>query len=406
MKGRTQSRRAIFAGTTALAVLGLGSTGHGAEFEVNDDITIITNVTLSAGISFRTEDPSSEAILPGNGARVGVAGVAQSATQDDGTLNFDKGDVVTAPITVVADAEFQYRDDIGFFIRGKAVYDAALENKRVNHGHAPNGYAIDSRLNDGNFNTLAQFATATILDAFLFGDVEVADVPIELRGGRQVVSWGEGALIQNGIYTINPIDVTAFRRPGVNLKEGLLPLGMVYSNVGATDNLSIEGFWNFEFQPTQLDGCGTFFSTVDVLAQGCNQLSVASLGPALAGQAQAGIDQLNAGIGQVSAAIAAAQAAGDAVTEAALQAQLAGLQGQLAGAQALLGQANFVSNDAGAQIGNFFLPRGADRGPEDFDLDQFGVAARYYAEEIDTEFGLYFHRLASRTPILSYTTGT
>ncbi|MEL6478799.1 MAG: DUF1302 family protein, partial [Pseudomonadota bacterium] len=391
MKTKNIRLRAALAGTTAVAAIGLINTAVAEEYRVNDDITITTNVSLSAGISFRTEDPSSEAIFAGNGARNGVAGVGGSATQDDGTLNFDKGDVVTAPITVIADAEFNYRDDIGFFIRGKAVYDAALDQQRVNHGHSPNGYAADGFLDDEEFNTLAQFANATILDAFLFGEVDAGPVPIELRVGRQVVSWGEGTFIQNGINSINPIDVNAFRRPGTQLKEGLLPLGMIYANAGLTDNLSLETFWNFEFQPTQLDGCGTFFSTADVAAQGCDELSLATV-------AAAQVPLVQAGIGQVQAGIAAAQAAGDAVTEAALQAQLGVLQGQLAGLQ-------FASDDAGASAAGFFQPRGPDRGPDDFDFDNFGVAARYFADAIDTEFGFYVTRLDSRAPILSYTSG-
>ena len=267
----------ILTGTTALVSVAGATGASAAEFRINDDISVTTNVTISAGVSFRTEDPSSEAIFSGNGARVGLAGDAASATQDDGTLNFEKGEVVSAPITVVADAEFNYRDDVGFFIRGKGVYDIALDNTDVNHGHAPNDYAAGQELTDSNFNTLARFATATILDAFVFGEVDAGEVPIELRVGRQVVSWGESTFIQNGINSINPIDVTAFRRPGVQLKEGLLPLGMIYANAGVTDNLSIEGFWNFEFQQTQLDGCGTFFSTADVAAQGCNELSLATV---------------------------------------------------------------------------------------------------------------------------------
>lgn len=385
--------------TTALVALGIaggmGSQAGAEEFRVNDDITITTNVTLSAGISFRTEDRSGEAILPGNGARIGAVGTAATATQDDGNLNFDRGDVVTAPITVVADAEFNYRDDIGFFIRGKGVYDAALDNRRAEHGHAPNGYALNEPLNDENFNTLAQFATATILDAFLFGEVDAGPVPIELRAGRQVISWGESVFIQNGINSINPIDVTAFRRPGVQLKEGLLPLGMIYANAGVTDNLSIEGFWNFEWQQTQPDGCGTFFSTADVVAQGCNELSLASVSSAAVAEP---IATLNAAIGVVQAGIAAAQAAGDAATEAALSAQLGVLNAQLDPLVPL-------TNDQGAQAAGFFVRRGGDRGPDDFDGDNFGIAARYYVDSIDTELGLFFHRLDSRLPFVGFTSG-
>ncbi|MEM9045949.1 MAG: DUF1302 family protein, partial [Pseudomonadota bacterium] len=349
MQGTWKTRRALLACSTVLVASSVAVATNAAEFEVNDDITITTNVSISAGVSFRTEDASSESLFFGNAALRGQSGVAQSATTDDGNLNFDKGDVVSAPITVVADAEFNYRDDVGFFIRGKGVYDAALENRNVPFGHSPNGFVPNTGLNDENFNTLAQFATVAVLDAFVFGDVVVGDVPIDLRAGRQVVSWGEGTFIQGGINTINPIDVTAFRRPGVQLKEGLLPLGMIYANAGVTDNLSIEGFWNFEWQQTQLDGCGTFFSTADVAAQGCNVLSLASFGA------------------QISP---------------------------------------FLDSDPEGLAADFFLARGGDVGPDDFDFDNFGISPRLYVPSLDTEFGAYFTRLDSRAPNVSYTAGS
>ncbi|MEM8956485.1 MAG: DUF1302 family protein, partial [Pseudomonadota bacterium] len=167
--------------STILVAGGLATVASATEFKVNDDISITTNVTVSAGVSFRTENASSESIFPQNGATVGKVGVAQSATQDDGNLNFDKGDVVTAPITIVADAEFNYRDDVGFFIRGKGVFDAALENHSANFGHAPNGFVPGAELIDDDFNTLAQFSTVAILDAFAFSDFDVAETPVSLR---------------------------------------------------------------------------------------------------------------------------------------------------------------------------------------------------------------------------------
>ncbi|MEM6933697.1 MAG: DUF1302 family protein, partial [Pseudomonadota bacterium] len=163
------------------------------------------------------------------------------------------------------------------------------------------------------------------------------------------VSWGEGTFIQGGINTINPVDVTAFRRPGVQLKEGLLPLGMIYANAGITDDLSLEAFWNFEWQQTQPDGCGTFFSTVDVVAEGCNVLSLASFG-----------------------------------------AQVTPL----------------LDSDPEVFAADFFTARGPDVGPDDFDFDNFGISPRYYVPEIDTEFGLYYTRLDNRAPNVSFTSGS
>jgi hypothetical protein len=53
-----------------------------------------------------------------------------------------------------------------------------------------------------------------------------------------VLNWGENLFIQNGVNVISPFDVTALRRPGSEIREALLPVGMVYANLGLTYNLS------------------------------------------------------------------------------------------------------------------------------------------------------------------------
>ncbi|MBU2678173.1 MAG: DUF1302 domain-containing protein, partial [Gammaproteobacteria bacterium] len=103
------------------------------------------------------------------------------------------------------------------------------------------------------------------------------EAPLDVRLGRQVISWGESTFIQNGINTVNPIDVSAFRRPGAEIKEGLLPVSMLTFSAGVTDALSIEAFYQLEWEKTVIDACGTYFSTNDVGATGCNVGTVSSL---------------------------------------------------------------------------------------------------------------------------------
>uniref|UniRef100_UPI00352B8078 DUF1302 family protein n=1 Tax=Salmonella sp. M265 TaxID=3240301 RepID=UPI00352B8078 len=73
------------------------------------------------------------------------------------------------------------------------------------------------------------------------------------------------------INSINPMDVAAFRRPGAEIKEGLIPVNMFYLSQNLTDNLSAEGFYQIEWDQTVVDNCGTFFSQPDVVADGCDQ---------------------------------------------------------------------------------------------------------------------------------------
>jgi len=89
------------------------------------------------------------------------------------------------------------------------------------------------------------------------------------------VSWGESTFIQGGINTINPIDVQAFRAPGSELKEALLPVEMFYMSAGVTENITIETFVQTDWEPVRPDDCGTFFSTNDFAADGCGPVLLA-----------------------------------------------------------------------------------------------------------------------------------
>ena len=46
-----------------------------------------------------------------------------------------------------------------------------------------------------------------LLDAFVSADYTIADMPVNLRLGKQVINWGESTFILNGNNVFNPIDV-------------------------------------------------------------------------------------------------------------------------------------------------------------------------------------------------------
>ena len=116
----------------------------------------------------------------------------------------------------------------------------------------------------------AKSSGGQILDAFVYHNYSIADQPGSVRLGKQVVSWGESTFIGGGINSINPIDVSAFRRPGAEIKEGLIPVNMFYVSQSLTENLSAEAFYQLEWDQTVTDNCGTFFSQPDIISDGCD----------------------------------------------------------------------------------------------------------------------------------------
>ncbi|MBS7841606.1 DUF1302 domain-containing protein [Pseudomonas fluorescens] len=313
----------------------LASTLAGPAFGVSFNIGEIEgsfDSSLSVGASWSTSERNRDLIGVNNG------GKGLSQTSDDGHLNFDKGDSFSKIFKGIHDLELKY-GDTGVFVRGKYWYDFKLKDddldfKNISDKGRPQG---------------ARSSGGQILDAFIYHNYSIADEPGSVRFGKQVVSWGESTFIGGGINSVNPIDVAAFRRPGAEIKEGLIPVNMFYVSQTLTDNLSAEAFYQLDWEKTVTDNCGTFFSQADVITGGCDdnlrllsKRSVLAAGGALGPLAPYGLNINEEGV---------------------------------------------------------LVRRDGDRDARDG--GQFGVAMHYNFEPLDTEFGAFFMNYHSRAPIFS-----
>ncbi|WP_036986849.1 DUF1302 domain-containing protein [Pseudomonas sp. URMO17WK12:I4] len=327
----------------------LASTLASPAFAVNFNIGEIEgqfDSSLSVGASWSTEKADKDLIGANNGGR----GLSQ--TSDDGRLNFKRGETFSKIFKGIHDLELKY-GDTGFFARGKYWYDFELKDE---------GREFKS-ISDSNRKEGAKSSGGEILDAFVYHNYTIADQPGTVRVGKQVVSWGESTFLQNGINSINPVDVAAFRRPGAEVKEALIPVNMFYVSQSLTDTLSVEAFYQLEWNQTVTENCGTFFSQVDIISDGCdNNLAVLSTRESV-------FNSLVAATGSAAAANNLLQ--------------------QLSGAGATWG-----SPDEGV-----IVQRAGDKDARDD--GQWGVAFRYLFEPLDTEFGAYFMNYHSRAPIFS-----
>ncbi|MGA4323795.1 DUF1302 domain-containing protein [Ectopseudomonas hydrolytica] len=314
--------------TLALAIaLGISAPAQAINFNIGE-IEGQFDSSLSIGASWSMRSPDRDLIGPNNG------GQGQAQTGDDGRLNFKKGETFSKIFKGIHDLELKY-GDTGAFVRGKYWYDFELKDES----------RLFKDIDDSNRKEGAKSSGAEILDAFLYHNYAIGDLPGTVRVGKQVVSWGESTFIGNSINAINPIDVAAFRRPGAEIKEGLIPVNMLYLSQSLTDRLSMEAFYQLEWDQTILDNCGTFFSTADVAADGCDN------GYHIGSPAIAPLQPIAAAFGQ-----------------------------------------GFRVDSEGV-----ILPRAGDRDARD--SGQWGLALRWLGDE--TEYGAYFINYHSRTPIVS-----
>ena len=289
------------------------------------ELSFTWDTTISWGAQYRLDeaDPALYGIANG--------GEAYSVNGDDGNLNYDTG-IFSNVLKVTTEMDLRGKS-AGAFVRFRAFYDH--ENEEGDRLRTPLSEEALKRVG----------SRADFLDAFVWKKFDMGGKPAEIRFGEQVLNWGESTFIQGGINAINPIDVSAIRVPGAELRDALLPEGMVTFNLGLSTNASIELFYLYDWGRTRIDPTGSYWSTNDFAGRGGETVFL--------------------GFGDSS------------------------------------DMATFPLSD------RLFLgvPREADRFADEG--GQYGAALRVFAPGMnDTEFGFYYMNYHSRLPTINGRTGT
>ncbi len=290
------------------------------------------DTTVSFGQAWRVEGRDPQLIGTADG------GEGRSVNIDDGDLNYRKGRVSSA-YKVVAELGLD-RDNYGIFVRGALLYDDLVEDSQTDR----------TPISEAGKDLAGAYLR--LLDAFVYGRWDLSGHELDLRLGNQVVNWGESTFIQGGINgAINHFDVAALRVPGAELREAYLPQAMAKASFGITDNLTAEGIVLFDWDPTQPEPVGTYFSGNDFVPRGGENVFL--------------------GFGAYS----------DLGTD--------------------------FTSLGGPYIDNF---QAVPRGPtvRASDSGQFGLSLRWFMPDFaqGTEFGFYFVNYHSKLPLISGLTGT
>lgn len=369
----------------AAAVAGAVLVGNlsAAEFSFNEGaITGRFDTLLSAGALFRTE--GQDAKLAANQDVLVMAGKGYSTqlNKNDANNNFDTG-LASMVYKISPTLVMQFEGGWGINVSGTAFYDSVImggghdggDLNSISPGFVPvggiNRYATYSDYaNNGIGDRFSDDAEekagsrARLLDAYVFADFDFLDRPMNVRLGQQVISWGEALFIQGGVNTANYIDLNALRLPGSEIKEALLPLTSLYFNWGVTDNLSMESFYQFDWENSEDAPAGTYWSTHDAFpGKGANNVIVD---------------------GRLVAASAGVPALADAFASYTLSTY--GVSGTGAG--------EYQYEQTQVTVNRLADEEAKDDG-------QFGLAFRYFSDFFGgTEFGLFYTRTHARLPVV------
>ncbi len=256
-------------------------------------------------------------------ARLGEVPGQYSMHNDDGDLNYNKGSIFQAPLKVTPDLTLSYKE-FGVFARALYFYDFVNNDKMERHPdeitsanagsvgrvgspipglstfaailakngiplapiserlYGPGAY-VRSKRTDGE--ELRQSGTnLQYLDTYFYGKVPIPYTDskvLAFKLGRQTVSWGESTtMVFNSINAANPINANNFYRIGNQTEEDFTPVNMIDLSFSPVENLTVEGFYQLEWQPTEAQTPGTYFSTNDVGTAGTGRFVNISFGGA------------------------------------------------------------------------------------------------------------------------------
>ena len=340
----------------ALTVVGTAPPAQAVDFS-DGDLRLSLDTTLSHGLTFRVEEPHEN------------IGHYTLANNNDGNLNYDTG-LVSNTSKFTTDLDIGYRN-VGAFLRLNGFID--FENENGERARTPLSDAAKDRVG----------TVLEVLDAYVTGIFEIGETAVDLRLGRHVLNWGESTFIPSGISAFNRFDVSKLRLPGSELREALVPVTMASVAIAPSYTLSMEGFYQFDWEETIIDPSGSYFSTSDYVGPGAREAVI----PIPSLESFGSSADLGVGFGPLTPA----------------------LNVDLARYQVLHPQLGPVALPQPPQpdLDPDFLTimRGPDREPDN--AGQWGVAFRYLAEGLnDTEFGFYFANYHNRLPVLTARTGT
>lgn len=266
--GRRLARHPLAKAALLAACGAVGSSSHAISIDTGvPGLGLRLDTTVRYNLGVRTEAQDSR--------------ILKNSTYDESDGKFDRGDIVTNRLDLLGELDLNYRNLVGARLSAAGWYDDAYKDRTVStlvpgyaSSYAGNRYTHEvSRYVNG--------PSAEFLDAFVWSNFRLGEVPVNLKIGRHTNYWGEGLLF--GAHAISysqaPTDGSkAVASPGIETKEVFLPLGHVSARAQITDTLSVAAQWFFEWKPTRLPYGGTYLAPADMLFEGPDRLPVAPNG--------------------------------------------------------------------------------------------------------------------------------
>ncbi|MCF6265413.1 MAG: DUF1302 domain-containing protein [Desulfuromusa sp.] len=250
---------------TLVFLLSAGGSAYALHFELGEGIELDLDTTVRYTTALRIQGQNDDLLANING--------------DDGDRNFEKNSLIKNRFDLLTEADLNFGQvgpmySLGIFARARGWYDFVYNQDNDNDSATSNNISVaPDKFTDDTEKWHGK--KAEMLDYFLYAGMDIAGHDTTLRIGQQALNWGETLFLIGGVMSSQgPIDATGFNQPGAELKELFLPVEQISLQTSLTDNLSVEAYYQWEWQPYRLDAAGSYFSTVDMLDAGGESLII------------------------------------------------------------------------------------------------------------------------------------
>jgi hypothetical protein len=241
------------------------------------------NNRVSIGAALRTESPDADLIgklnlnpalcgddnclsFTGDASRnqtlVDAPGAFFGYNKDDGDLNYDQWDVVSAVSRLNSALSLSFR---GFKLEvaGLGYFDAI--NHDFDEHHPDTRYQPATTPRDGA-DQRELGLDAVLFKAVLSGKFELLDRPMLASVGWQRIRWGESTfVVLNSLDQINPPSQVLLHQPGSQIADVFLPTPSALLSAQLGGGWSLDLIYELGWTAAQVDPGGSFNASIDAI---------------------------------------------------------------------------------------------------------------------------------------------
>lgn len=232
-------------------------------------LEINLSTTVEYSVFERVNDPSGILTDP-----------STAGNFSEGDLNFRHGivtnEIEALPVLDVHDGKY------GLHASGEVYLNTPyLSPNQNNQPDTLNPFTVAKNTDFTSATRNVNGENARLLDAFAFGEYDFGNgQTLEVKVGRQTLLWGQSLYLTGDSIAGGqaPIDIiTAQSLPNAEAQQVFMPVGqavVTYEPFPGT-GITLQGYYQFEWQHDNFQGVGSYFSSVDILDKGGQRLILA-----------------------------------------------------------------------------------------------------------------------------------